>query len=240
MRIKRQFIAVRLLIGFGLVVEVGVLTPALAMDAKAVDDQIILSGKVVDGDIARFKRALDANPGVTTIILRNSPGGDPWSGFRIGELIRKKSLTTAVSGYCYSSCSRMYLGGTRRIFTDDYPAEFTEIGFHGHYKKDGTLDEPLMKKTGLRDWILRFLGDKADVELVGRWVMIPTSSGMARFFNPALVSRQGASAFFCSGTEPRDLQPFGCEAIPKSALDIGVSTGTDIISSKDQAELRGR
>ena len=213
-------------------------TEALAMDVKSAGDQIILSGQVVEGDVARFQRALGANPGVTTVILRNSPGGHPWSGFRIGEIIRKKGMTTAVSGYCYSSCSRMYLGGKRRIFTDDYPPGFTTIGFHGHYKSDGSLDLALMKKTGLRNWIIRFLDGKADEALVDRWINIPKNSGMARFFNPVRVARQGGSAFFCMGDEPPARQPFGCEAIKASALDIGVATATDLIASNDQAEIR--
>ena len=32
-------------------------------------------------------------------------------------------MRTAVSGYCYSSCSRMFLGGSARYFTDDYMPE---------------------------------------------------------------------------------------------------------------------
>lgn len=213
-------------------------TPTLAMEVRAVADQIILTGKVVNGDIARFSAALKANPKVTTVILRNSPGGHPGSGFRIGEMIRERGLTTAVSGYCYSSCSRMYLGGARRIFTDDYPPGFTTIGFHGHYKKDGTVDKPLMKKTGLRNWIIKFLDGKADVALVDRWVNIAKNSGMAYFFNSERVSRGGASAFFCEGDEPPDRTPFGCEAISKSGLDLGVSTAADFIQSADQAEIR--
>jgi hypothetical protein len=132
----------------------------------------------------------------------------------------------------------MYLGGKRRIFTDDYPPGVTNIGFHGHYKNDGSLDEPLMRKTGLRDWIIKFLDGKADIALVDRWVNISRSSGMARFFNPVRVDRHGGSAFFCEGSEPPASQPFDCETIGKSALDIGVSTATDLIRSNDQAELR--
>jgi hypothetical protein len=211
---------------------------AAAMDVRVVGDQLILSGLVVEGDQAKFEKALAGHPAVTTVILRNSPGGHPWSGFRIGEIIRKRGLTTAVSGYCYSSCSRMYLGGVRRVFTDDYPPWMTNVGFHGHYKKDGSLDTELMQKTGLRDWIIKFLDGKADVALVDRWVNIPKNNGMAHFFNPALVKHGGASAFFCSGDEPRAGRPFSCEAIPRTALEQGVSTATDIIQSRDQAELR--
>jgi hypothetical protein len=208
---------------------------AAAMDVRVVEDQLILSGPVVDGDQARIERAFKAHPGISTVILRNSPGGHPWTGFRVGEMFRKKGLTTAVSGYCYSSCSRMYLGGVRRIFTDDFPPEATSIGFHGHYKKDGTLDEPLMKKTGLRNWIIRFLDGKADEALVDRWVNIPTSRGLIHFFNPGTVKEAGgASAFFCSGDEPAASSPFGCEPIGRNAVDLGVATSTDVIQSRDR------
>src|SRR4030095_11898488 len=106
---------------------------ASAMSVKILGDQLILSGPVVGGDYAKVKDALGAGPRVQTAILRNSPGGHILSGYRVGELFRKLGITTAVSGYCYSSCSRMFLGGKERRFTDDYPAEATEAGFHGHY-----------------------------------------------------------------------------------------------------------
>ena len=211
---------------------------AQAMDVRVVEEQLILSGPVIDGDLGRFEKALAASPKVTTIILCNSPGGHPQTGFRVGEIIRQRGLTTAVSGYCYSSCSRMYLGGVRRIFTDDYPPGMTNVGFHGHYKRDGSLDTALMKKTGLRNWIIKFLDGKADVALVDRWVNIPKNNGMAHFFNPAHVTYNGASTFFCAGNEPPADRPFKCEAIAKTALDLGVSTATDIIQSRDQPGVR--
>jgi hypothetical protein len=212
--------------------------PARAMDVRVVEDHLILSGKVVDGDQARIERAFKAQPGITTVILRNSPGGHPQTGFRVGEMFRRKGLTTAVSGYCYSSCSRMYLGGVRRIFTDDFPPEATNIGFHGHYKKDGTLDTALMKRTGLRNWIIRFLDGKADAALVDRWVNIPTNRGLIYFFNPGRVNEGGASTFFCSGSEPSAAGPFQCEPIARTALDLGVSTSTEVIRSRDKEGAR--
>ena len=187
------------------------------MDVRVSGDQLILSGPVIEGDLPKIERAFKNNPKLTTVILRNSPGGHPPTGFRVGEIIREKGLTTAVSGYCYSSCSRMYLGGVKRIFTDDFPPGATEIGFHGHYKKDGSLDTELMKKTGLRDWIIRFLDGKADVALVDRWVTIPRNNGLIHFFNPDRVKRGGASTFFCGGSEPPEARPFKCEAMPKTA-----------------------
>jgi hypothetical protein len=113
--------------------------PTVAMDIATVGDQLILSGPVTGDELRRVQDATAASPGVTTVVLRNSPGGDAPAGYGVGEWIRQRGFHTAVSGYCYSSCSRMFLGGTVRQFTDDYPSEFTEVGFHGHYDRDGLL-----------------------------------------------------------------------------------------------------
>ncbi len=49
-------------------------TTSPAMEAKVVNDTLILSGSVVQGDIQRFNEALVANPGIGTVVLRNSLG----------------------------------------------------------------------------------------------------------------------------------------------------------------------
>jgi len=92
-------------------------TPALAMDLKVVGTQIILSGPVVGDEPGKVREALESSPGIDTVILRNSPGGNAPSGYQVGQLLRERRLRTAVSGYCYSSCSRMFLGGSTRYFT---------------------------------------------------------------------------------------------------------------------------
>jgi hypothetical protein len=112
----------------------------LAMELKIVGNQIILSGPVVGDEPGKVREALASTPGIDTVILRNSPGGDAPAGYQVGELLREHGLRTAVSGYCYSSCSRMFLGGSIRNFTDDYVPENNNVGFHGHYGSDGTSE----------------------------------------------------------------------------------------------------
>jgi ClpP class serine protease len=51
-------------------------SPVSAMTARIVGDQLILSGAVVSDDYQQVVGALDANPSIHTVILRNSPGGD--------------------------------------------------------------------------------------------------------------------------------------------------------------------
>jgi hypothetical protein len=206
-----------------------------AMDITINGRHVILSGRVVGNEPARLADALSQVPGIDTVVLRNSPGGDAPAGYRVGELIRVKGLRTAVSGYCYSSCSRMFLGGKTRYFTDDYPPEHTNIGFHGHYDSNGRLLPELVHRRGLKNWIIQYSDGKADPALVERWVNIPVSRGMIHFYHPRLLNRHGVSTFLCQGTETT-AEVFDCEPIPNTALDLGVITSLDIVKSNDVPE----
>src|SRR5260370_21319186 len=105
---------------------------ALGVELKLVENQLILSGSEVGDEPGKVRDALASAPGIETVILRNSPGGNAPSGYQVGQLFRERRLRTAVSGYCYSSCSRMFLGGSTRYFTDDYLPETINVGFHDH------------------------------------------------------------------------------------------------------------
>ena len=210
---------------------------SLTMELKIVGNQLILSGRVVGDEPGKVREALANSPEIDTVILRNSPGGDAPAGYQTGQLLRERGLRTAVSGYCYSSCSRMFLGGRTRYFTDDYPPEATHIGFHGHYHADGHLNAALMAQYGLRDWIIKYSDGKAGANLVERWINIPYCRGMIHFFHPVLVNRGGASTFMCRGDEPTGLV-FACEPIGKTALELGIVTSLDIVHSADRPDTR--
>ncbi len=211
---------------------------ARAMEITVAGDQLILSGPVLARDRDEVVSMLAVNPQIRIVILRNSPGGDAPTGYHLGELFRRKSLQTAVSGDCYSSCSRLYLGGRERYFTDDYPPEYTQIGFHGHYDDNGDLNVLSVAELHLKDWIIRYSDGKADPALVERWINIPRATGLIHFYDPALVKVGGYSTFMCQGTELGHPPIFDCEAIPKTALDLGVATSTTLVHSSDQQQIR--
>jgi hypothetical protein len=74
---------------------------------------------------------------------------------------------------------------------------------------------------------------RSSAVLVERWINIPYSRGMIHFFHPGLVSRAGASTFFCQGDQsPRSV--FDCESVGKTALDLGIITSLDIVHSADR------
>jgi hypothetical protein len=207
------------------------------MTLAAIGDQLIMTGLVAAGDRERAAAMLDAHPEIGTVILRNSSGGDTGAGYLIGDLFRARGLRTAVSGYCYSSCARLFLGGTQRLLTDDYPPEMTAVGLHGHYNAQRTLNRRAEVRRGLEAWLVGHSDGKADRALIARWIAIPVSRGLIYFYHPALAATKGSATFLCQGSEPAELRPFGCEKIAESALDVGILTGTDRISSNDQASL---
>jgi hypothetical protein len=218
---------------FALIVILMVPTRAPAMELKIVGNQLILSGPVVGDEPGKVREALASWPGIETVILRNSGGGNAPAGYQVGQLLRERGMRTAVSGYCYSSCSRMFLGGRARHFTDDYLPETNNVGFHGHYDRMGHLNANLVRQYGLRDWIIKYSDGKADPALVERWINIPSSRGMIHFFHPGLVKRAGVSTFMCQGDESPG-SVFACEPIGKTALDLGIITSLNIVHSADR------
>jgi hypothetical protein len=209
-----------------------------AMDFKVIGNQLILSGPVVGDELGKTQRILADSRSIDTVILRDSPGGNVPTGYRMGELFRAKGLQTAVSGHCYSSCSRMFLGGKKRYFTDDFPPEYTHVGFHGHYDKQGHLLSKDVLSFGLKNWIIKYSDGKADAALVDRWINIPINIGMIHFYHPDLLNRDGVSTFMCQGTEPMAQSVLGCEPIRKSALDLGIVTSLAVMKGNDQSEVR--
>lgn len=202
---------------------------ASAMEMRVAGDQVILSGAVNVGDAVRLKTILAANAGrITTVVLRNSPGGDANTGFAIGDLIRAQKLRTALAGYCRSACSRMYLGGVERIFTDAEPVGKTYVAFHGNYTNDGRLS--LDNVWRLREWIIAHSDGKADPALVDRWTTIKNRHGFAYFFDSARLHRSdGVSVFLCDGSDsPTRFD--ACEKISgKSGYDLGIFTAPTVI-----------
>jgi hypothetical protein len=156
--------------------------PAQGMDIRTCDDQVILSGPVEGNEYNRVEDILSQNPKIRTAVLRNSPGGDADTGYRVGELFREKGIATYASGFCRSSCSRLFLGGKERYFSDDYAASGTYVGFHSNYRRDGQIVPGAPSQ--LKRFIGRYSDGKANEDLVDRWVNLRDRRGFAYFFHP--------------------------------------------------------
>jgi len=212
--------------------------PAQGMEIHTCDTQVILSGRVEGNEYRRVEEILSKDPKITTAVLRNSPGGDADTGYRLGELFRDKGIATYVSGYCRSSCSRLFLGGKERYFTEDYPAGNTHVGFHSNYGRDDQIVAGAPSQ--LKRFIEKHSDGKADPELVDRWVNLRDRKGFAYFYHPqALKRKDGISILLCQGSEPGNQRWTQCEKIAKhDALSMGVITSLDLRRSCDAATLQ--
>ena len=103
-----------------------------AMDFRIAGNELHLSGRVVGDELAMLKDLEDEHPGVIrTVVFRNSPGGDAWTGYRVGERIRDNGWRTVVIGACVSACTLMFLGGSSRHFGAATRPERVLLAFHG-------------------------------------------------------------------------------------------------------------
>jgi hypothetical protein len=202
--------------------------PVYAMEIKTCGDQVILSGRVEGDEYQRLKDAVSANPNIRVTVLRNSPGGNADTGYRVGEFFREKEIATYVSGYCRSSCSRFFLGGKERFFTNDYPANKTHVGFHSNYKDNGQIVPGAPWK--LQQFIKKYSDGKANDELVKRWVNLQNRKGFAYFFHPEALKREdGVSVLLCQGSESSNERWQQCEKIVgHDALSMGVITNLEL------------
>jgi hypothetical protein len=201
-------------------------SPASALQVELRGDQIILSAGVERGDVERFLRVLGEGQGkVTTVILKNSPGGDAFVGMRLAQAIRERGLRTAVSGYCRSACARIFLGGATRHSTDERKGNETYIGFHGTYEGTSGLSTVAYYQ---REWYTAMTDRKLDPELVARWSSIRNSKGFMYFYDPNRYRRQnGVSIVLCQGTEKERSE---CEEIAGTdGYAQGVYTSPEIV-----------
>lgn len=207
-------------------------TAAHTMDIEVRSPFVVLSGPVTGIELRLLQDALEKNPGITTVVLKNSRGGDARTGYVVGEFIREHGLSTTVSGHCMSSCSRMFLGGKNRSFSNDQPLEKTFVGFHGNYGDNGVLLEARMPM--LKAWVLEYSDGKAHPDLVERWTHIANHKGFMYFYHQqAHVPLGPEKVMLCQGTEEPKARARQCDKLQLGdALTNGILTTWDLTDIK--------
>lgn len=81
----------------------------------SVPEAIVLNGAITDSTPLDFRRAINAEPKATIVVL-NSPGGLVESGLILAHEIHDRGLSTYIPKTmgCYSACAYVYFAGTRR------------------------------------------------------------------------------------------------------------------------------
>lgn len=207
----------------------GLTAPAsLAMSFDQVDDTLIVSGPVVDGDLARLRDAL-LNKSLRRVLLHPSPGGDAWTGQRLGHEIRQAGLETWISGQCASACGYMFLGGVQRRMTDGLPVRENRLLLHGAWDLETGKTRPdLAPELALH--IQRMTGGRYPKELVEFTVNSAHAQDFMEFaITPRMLrSPQPRGVFRCliGADGQRQCQ----ELAGHSALSTGVVTQAEIVS----------
>ncbi len=118
----------------------------LACQAMTVEVQgrVVFATGPVGDDLAKFEAAFDT-PGVDTVAFVNSPGGDLWTGLRVGRLIASRGFNTVAAGSCVSACSIMFMGGKKRSFSDAFRPAQTYIGIHGAHDRTTKAVNPILQ-----------------------------------------------------------------------------------------------
>ena len=153
--------------------------PAQSMSFDTVGDTLIMSGPVVDGDLARLRDAL-LNKDLRQALLHQSPGGDAWTGQRLGHEIRQAKLNTLISGRCASACGYMFLGGVERRLSDGMPVRENRLMLHGAWDPSTGKTRPDVAPE-LESHIQRMTGGKYPKALIDATVNSPHPQDFMEF-----------------------------------------------------------
>lgn len=201
---------------------------ASAMSFDAVDDTLVLSGPVVDSDLARLRDALQT-PGLRQVLLHQSPGGDAWTGQRLGQEIRRAGLATWVSGQCASACGYAFLGGVERRLTDGMPVRENRLLLHGAWDPSTGRTRPDWAP-GLALHIERMTDGRFPKSLIEATVNSPHPQDFMEFaITPRMLRTPYPRGVFqcligADGTRT-------CQELPgHSALSTGIVTHAEIVT----------
>jgi hypothetical protein len=201
--------------------------PARAMQFHQVDDTLVMSGPVVGDELVHLRDAL-ATGQVHLIVLHESPGGDLWNGYQVGNRIREEGLPTAVSGRCESACGLIFLGGKQRYFSDGRPLAVTMVGLHGAHATD-TL-APMTELAPRMGWVIHKLTDgKYPPDLLERTVYPRHGEDMVFAFAPERFRDDGKRRGVIECLKQPDAH-FQCSMLDGlDAVGIGVITSPELL-----------
>lgn len=89
-----------------------------------------VAGSYGVGSAEAVRRALDAHPGIRTVVL-SGPGGRASVGFELYRLFQQHRLATRVDGACASACTIAFLGGVDRGVSPGGRLGFHRASFPG-------------------------------------------------------------------------------------------------------------
>ncbi len=92
--------------------------PAQAATLTLDAETVTIEGRIFDADADHFV-TLTYGKTISTVIFKNSSGGQWKAGQRLSNLIMRRGITSVVEGVCASSCAMAFLGGDVRRFGEN-------------------------------------------------------------------------------------------------------------------------
>lgn len=212
----------------------GLAPAAGAMEFHVVGETLVMSGPVDSSDLVRLRDQLAARR-VRLVLLHDSPGGDLWNGYQIGNRIRQEGLATAVSGKCESACGLIFLSGVERSFSDGRPAAQTMVGLHGAHSTQ--TRQPLPELSPRMAYMIRAMTDgKYPRDLLERTVYPRNAEDIVYAFHPSRypADAQGRGVVEC--LRQPDVS-FKCSMLPGlDAVAIGVVTNPEVLQLEPEVK----
>jgi PQQ-dependent catabolism-associated CXXCW motif protein len=193
-----------------------------AMTVEAHGNTVFATGPVVD-DLRKFEDAF-AKGGIDTVVFVNSPGGDLWTGLRVGRLIADKGYKTVIAGHCVSACSIMYMGGKERRFSDAARPGLTYIGIHGaHDAATKTVNPQLQPQ--IYAFYKQYMGEKFNSAIMNQALYEMDDAGSLLVVRDPVRSPRVEAVHCRSAQTPRDR----CTRFAgETALSLGIVTHADL------------
>ena len=221
--------------------------PLGAADLKVVGDQLIISGKADDSILAQVRDAIAAHgASIRTVILRdlNAGGTTTDNLVRVADLFMERGWRTAVSGYCISGCSTLFLGGSARHFTSDRGAPQTYVTLSNTVWLQDSRSNYTRHKGGAAltrnhirsEWVKQRTGGQI---AEGTLALIygnndPEARHFLHFFDAHRLKRDGASVLLCTGKEKAAARWQECTKITDTdAYRSGIVTSPELLRSND-------
>jgi hypothetical protein len=194
-------------------------SPVMAMSIEVQGNAVFAVGDIGPKDILKFREAV-SRPGVDTLVLVNSEGGDLYTSFHLARVVAARRLKTVVAGQCSSACAIVFMGGLERSFSDAYEPQDTYVGIHGAISRiDGKVNGVVAAQ--IYAFFRRNMGQRFDDDVMELAVYGMRDAGsLLRVFDGARQPKRDPYHCESSQTERRNCTDFK----DHNALSLGVVT----------------
>lgn len=224
----------------------------LATEAKVVGDQLILSGRASGNELKLVRDAVaEHGDRIKFVILRDHSGRTENDDlYRIAEIIADRGWHTAVSGFCGTACSKIFLGGVQRHFTDDKSPAQTSLMFGSTtYARDPTTASNMNKIRAsasprgdykYQEWMKLRTGNRISQSTLDRLFLDEASVRYLHFYDSKRLGRtDGVSMLYCDGKEAPAKRWTECEKITDTDVyKEGIMTSSDLIRANDRTDAK--